>query len=65
MSSMAMRAWFAFFGLFLWLGIYLTGFSQVHWILYIPAAASIFASVTGICPSMMVMNKLFKPKQAS
>ena len=40
------------------LGIWLTGFGVAHWVLYIPAAALIFAGVTGICPGYMVFQKL-------
>lgn len=58
-SSTQMRAWFAFFGAIIWLGIILTGFSDVHWALYIPAAGMSFAAITGICPSQIGVNKLF------
>jgi hypothetical protein len=58
-----MRIWFALFGILLWLGIYLTGFSVVHWILYLPAAGFIFAAITGICPSQIIVNKLFSSKK--
>ena len=40
------------------LGIWLTGFNVVHWALYIPVAALIFAAVTGICPGYIIMQKL-------
>jgi hypothetical protein len=40
------------------LGIWLTGFNVVHWVLYIPAAALIFAGITGICPGYMIFQKL-------
>jgi hypothetical protein len=60
-----LRIWFAFFGIVIWIGIILTGFSNIHWFMYIPAVLLIFAAVTGICPSMMLINKLFGPKQAA
>jgi len=41
------------------LGIYLTGFNVVHWVLYLPVAFLAFAAITGICPGMMLANKLF------
>jgi len=44
------------------LGIYLTGFKVVHWVLYIPTAAMFLAAITGICPGMMLTNKLFGKK---
>jgi len=44
------------------LGIYLTGFNVVHWVLYIPTAAMFFAAITGICPGMIMSNKMFGKK---
>ena len=41
-ASKEMKIWFAVFGVIIWLGIYLTGFSDVHWLLYVPAVALIF-----------------------
>jgi hypothetical protein len=58
-ATTSMRVWFAFFGAVIWIGIILTGFSNVHWLLYIPAAGLIFAAITGICPSQIMINKLF------
>ena len=63
-ASKQMRIWFAIFGVLLWLGIYLTGFSNIHWLLYIPAAMMIFAAVTGICPSQMLIFKSFPTKES-
>lgn len=40
------------------LGIWLTGYEVVHPLLYIPLAASTFAGVTGICPSLILYRKL-------
>ena len=57
-SSMPMRIWFAFFGIVIFAGIYLTGFSNVHWLLYVPAAGMIFAAITGFCPSQITILKL-------
>ena len=41
----------------LFLGIYLTGFNQVHWFLYVPLVILVFAAATGICPSYIVLKK--------
>ncbi len=60
--SCAMRVFFLIFGAMIWLGIWLTGFAIVHWVLYIPAGFAIFAAVTGICPGLIVSNKLFGNK---
>ena len=62
-ASSEMRVWFALFGILIWLGIYLTGFSNVHWLLYIPAIALIFAAVTGICPSQILISSFFRSKK--
>jgi hypothetical protein len=64
-SSGSMRIWFAFVGIMLWTGIYLTGFSKVNWLLYLPAAGFIFSAITGICLSMTAISKMvvFKIKK--
>jgi len=48
----------------IWLGIWLTGFNTVHWLLYAPAAFLLFAAITGICPGIMFSNALFGKKPA-
>jgi hypothetical protein len=40
------------------LGIWLTGFDKVHWVLYLPPIFLVFAGVTGICPSLIIWSKL-------
>jgi hypothetical protein len=62
-ASLEMKVWFALFGIIIWLGIYLTGFSNVHWLLYVPAVALIFAAVTGICPSQLLVFSFFRSKK--
>ena len=57
-----MRIWFGFMSAVLWVGIALTGFLQVHWLLYVPAAGLLFSAGTGICPSQMALAKLFGVK---
>ena len=54
-----MRIWYAFVGLILWTGIYLTGFSNVHWLLYVPAAGFLFAAIMGLCLSLTAISKMF------
>lgn len=61
-ASKAMRVWFAFFAIVIWLGIYLTGFSNIHWLLYIPPAGFTFAAITGICPSQIAVFKIMGSK---
>ncbi|MBU1099413.1 MAG: hypothetical protein KKA84_03335 [Bacteroidetes bacterium] len=57
-----MRIWFFAFAVIILLGIFLTGFNNVHWFLYFPVIALVFAGVTGICPSQMAINKIFGSK---
>ena len=52
----ALRLTFIFMASLLWLGLLLTGFNTVHWLLYLPAAFMTFAGITGICPGL-IMNK--------
>ena len=54
----AIRMLFIFMAAFISLGIWLTGINQVHWLLYIPPLALLFAGVTGICPGYMIFRKL-------
>ena len=44
----------------IWLGIWLTGFNNVHWILYVPAAFLLLAAILGICPGMFFSRLLLK-----
>ncbi|MCK4674933.1 MAG: hypothetical protein KAT61_03390 [Gammaproteobacteria bacterium] len=59
-GSTALRVTFILIGLFIALGIWLTGFDVVHWVLFLPAAFLVFAGVTGICPSLIINKKIFK-----
>lgn len=61
-ASKSMRVWYIFMGIILWAGIYLTGFANVSWLLYVPAAAAIFAAITGICPSQFAIFKILGEK---
>ena len=40
------------------IGIYLSGYDKVHWLLYLPFAAMAFAGVTGFCPGVAIFKKL-------
>jgi hypothetical protein len=40
------------------LGITLTGFTQVHWVLYIPVVLLLFASATGFCPGLVFWSRI-------
>ena len=52
--STPLRLLFLFIATVLWTGIWLTGFEQVHSILYVPALFLAFAGITGICPGLII-----------
>ncbi len=54
----AVRMQFLTLAVVILVGIWLTGFGQVHWFLYLPVVALIFAGVTGICLGLMIFKKL-------
>ena len=54
----AMRMLFLTVALLIVIGIWLTGFDKVHWFLYLPPAALVFAGLTGICPGYLLYKKL-------
>jgi len=54
----ALRVLFLFMSAIILLGIWLTGFNVVHWLLYVPVVFLAFAAVTGICPGYMIFTKL-------
>lgn len=56
----AMRFFFVVASTILWLGIWLTGFAEVHWLLYLPAIFFPFAAVTGICPGLIFSRMLWE-----
>ena len=54
----AQRVMFLLLAVIILIGIWLTGFKNVHWFLYFPVAGLLFAGLTGICPSLMLLKKL-------
>jgi len=58
----SLRIWYAFMGALLWAGIWLTGFANVYWLIYLPAVAFIFSAITGICPSQVLISKMLGVK---
>jgi len=54
----AQRMLFLMMAILISAGIYLSGYNTVHWLLYLPAAALLFAAITGICPGLMLFKKL-------
>jgi len=60
--DLPMKAFFLFVGLVLWSGIWLTGFDDAHWILYLPATFFLISALTGICPGMIFFREVFREK---
>lgn len=59
-ASPAVRLFLLVVSAVLWGGITLTGFQQVHWLLYIPAVFFIFAAMTGFCPGLIFSRMLLR-----
>ena len=60
-----MRFFFLFSATLILFGIWLTGFSTVHWLLYIPTVFFYFAAITGICPGLLISRFLFGVSESS
>ena len=56
--SSALRVQFLSIALFVFIGIWLTGFEKVYWFLYVPVIALAFAGITGICPGLIFWKKV-------
>ena len=54
----AIRMLFIFMAVFIGAGIWLTGYQNVHWLLYIPPVVLLFAGITGICPGYTIFRKI-------
>lgn len=57
-SNAPLRAVYLFSASVIWLGIWLTGFAESSWVLYVPATTMMFAAVTGFCPSLITFRKV-------
>ncbi|VAX01330.1 hypothetical protein MNBD_GAMMA22-3137 [hydrothermal vent metagenome] len=60
--SKALRLFFLIIAITIALGIYLTGYTTVHWVLYLPLVFMLFASITGICPGIIVSKMIVGEK---
>jgi len=54
----ALRMLFLVVAAMISIGIWLTGYRNVHWFSYVPAVAMLSAGVTGFCPGLIVLKKL-------
>jgi len=61
-ASASMRLFMFNSSLFILLGIWLTGFSNVHWFIYMVPAFFIFAAATGLCLGLAVPRLIFDRK---
>lgn len=57
-ASKAVRLLFLDISAFAIAGIWLTGFSVVHWFSYVVPAAMLLAAVTGFCPGLFISNRI-------
>ena len=62
-SGPAMRVFLFNSAAFMMLGIYLTGFDQVHWFMYFIPALYILTSVLGICPGINLWQMILEKKE--
>ena len=60
----SMRLFLFVTGSVIWLGIWLTGFSNVHWLLFVPGVFFYFAAVTGICPGIILSRLMTGERKA-
>jgi len=63
--SSAMRFFVLVVGSVILLGIWLTGFDKVHWVLYLPVVFFYLAAITGICPGLAFSSMLFPSKSSA
>ncbi|MBF0153247.1 MAG: hypothetical protein HQL64_05855 [Magnetococcales bacterium] len=54
----AQRVFFLSQALIIGAGIWLSGFQNVHWFLYLPVLFLVFAGISGICPGMIILRKI-------
>lgn len=59
-SGRAMRMFLFNSTLFILVGIWLSGFDNVHWFIYVIPAFYTFAFTVGICPGINLWRMIFK-----
>jgi len=57
-SNASLRAFYLFGASTIWLGVWLTGFTQASWVFYVPGTTFLFAAATGFCPSLIAFRKV-------
>lgn len=58
----SMRLFVFLVGTVIGVGIWLTGFATVHWLLYLPPVFFYFAAITGICPGFIFSRLILGDK---
>ena len=58
-ASKVMRLFMFNVSMIILLGIWLTGFENVHWFLYVVPAFFIFAAATGLCLGLVIPRLIF------
>jgi len=58
-AGAAMRLFMFNASLIMLLGIWLTGFDQVHWFLYFIPVFFMFAAATGLCVGLLIPRLIF------
>lgn len=59
----ANRMLYLSFAAIMFVGVWLTGFDRVHWLLYVPIAFASFAGLSGFCVNLWFWQKLGFPEQ--
>jgi len=54
----ALRMVYLTMAVVIFLGISLTGFTNVHWVLYVPVVMLTFAGLTGLCPGLVFWSRI-------
>ncbi len=58
-ASKAVRFFFLNTAVLSSIAIWLSGYNQVHWLMYALPVFFFFAAATGICPGMIIAKKIF------
>jgi len=58
-ASASMRMFMFNASVFILIGIWLSGFDQVHWFIYFVPVFFLLAAVTGFCPGMVIPRLIF------
>lgn len=57
-ASNSVRLFFVNITIVMLIGIWLSGFAQVHWFIYAVPLFLTFAAMTGFCPGLMISKKV-------